>query len=223
MINDNRIDALAAAFITLGRLHLDAPDEATLAQLRTMYHEWPLADPALADTAAGLQAWNDSFERAESVDQLRADINALYGRTATALVAPFESVHRGKDGLVFDEETLQVRAEYQQIGLQAPHLHKEPDDHIGLEFDFVAQVLVRVLDALEVGALTDANRYLDVVGRFYREHLALWAPHMLVAAREQAQTAFYRGVQALSLGALAELELELGDIHGSAGEPDGSQ
>ncbi|KTF03608.1 MULTISPECIES: molecular chaperone [Trueperella] len=211
MMNEDRIDALAAAFLTLGRLHLDAPDEATLGQLRQMYTEWPLAGTKSPHTAAGLLDWAESFEKGESTDQLRSDINALYGRTATALVPPFESVHRGKDGLVFDEETLQVRAEYRQLGLEAPYLHKEPDDHVGLEFDFVAQGLVRTLGALEVSALTDANRYIDVVGRFYREHLELWAPQMLAAAREHAATAFYRGVLALSLGALEELGALLAD------------
>lgn len=205
MLNEDRIDALAAAFLTLGRLHLDAPDEDTLAQLRQLYTQWPLASSDSAHTSAGLREWADSFGAGESTDLLRADINALYGRTATALVAPFESVHRGKDGLVFDEETLQVRAAYRQLDLQAPYLHKEPDDHVGLEFDFVAQGLARTLSALDVGALTDARRYLDVVERFYREHLALWAPQMLSAAREHAATAFYRGVAALSLGALDEL------------------
>ena len=205
MLNEDRIDALAAAFLTLGRLHLDAPDEGTLAQLRQMYAQWPLAGSASAHTAAGLREWADSFDRGESADLLRADINALYGRTATALVAPFESVHRGKDGLVFDEETLQVRGAYRQLGLQAPYLHKEPDDHVGLEFDFVAQGLARTLSALEVGALTDAGRYFGVVGDFHRDHLALWAPEMLAAARDHAATAFYRGVAALSLGALDEL------------------
>lgn len=205
MIHDDRIEALAAAFLTLGRLHLDAPDTATLAQLRELYRDWPLAGLGAGETKDGIAAWERSFARPECADELRSDLNDLYGRTATAKVAPYESVHRGNDGLVFDEETLQVRADYRQLGLQAPYLHKEPDDHIGLEFDFVAQGLIRVLGAIDESAPADAHRYFDVVRRFYREHLDQWAPQMLAAAREAASTEFYRGVEALSLGALAEL------------------
>ncbi|QOQ39533.1 TorD/DmsD family molecular chaperone [Trueperella pecoris] len=205
MLHDDRLEALAAAFLTLGRLHLDSPDSATLTQLAGMYLEWPLAGPdASAHTAQGLDYWSASFGVGEDAQALRKDLNDLYGRTAAAKVAPFESVHRG-EGLVFDEETLQVRAEYRQLGLQAPRLHKEPDDHIGLEFNFVAQGLVRALEALDGSSFVDADRYVGLVRRFYTEHLALWAPQMLASARDAASSDFYRGLAALSLGALEEL------------------
>ncbi len=207
-MNDQNLDALAAAFVTLGRLHLDAPSEETIAQLAQMYHDWPL--PLDGETAAGIEQWEASFEAGESAREMRDDLNDLYGRTARAKVAPFESVHRGRDGLVFDEETLQVRQEYRQLGLQAPNLHKEPDDHIGLEFDFVAQGLVRALTALEHDAENDAERYVSIVWRFYRDHLAQWAPEMLTKARDAAETHFYRGVMSLSLGSLAQLAEDLG-------------
>ncbi|MDP9806523.1 TorA maturation chaperone TorD [Trueperella bonasi] len=197
------LDALAAAFLTLGRLHLDAPQEETITQLSQMYQEWPL--PLDGETATGIEQWERSFSEGETAQELRTDLNDLYGRTARAKVPPFESVHRGRDGLVFDEETLQVRQEYKQLGLQAPNLHKEPDDHIGLEFDFVSQGLVRALTALEHHAPRDAERYVAIVHRFYSHHLALWAPDMLATAREAAQTHFYRGVMSLSLGALEQL------------------
>lgn len=201
-------DALAAAFVTLGRLHLDAPSEETLAQLNEMYLEWPL--PTRAETAAGLESWTASFRAGESERDLRDDLNKLYGRTARAKVPPYESVHRGRDGLVFDEETLEVRKDYKQLGLQAPNLHKEPDDHIGLEFDFVAQGLVRALTAVEHDAYRDAERYVAIVQRFYTAHIAQWAPRMLTQAREAAESDFYRGVMSLSLGALADLAAALG-------------
>ena len=207
-MDDRNLDALAAAFLTLGRLHLDAPNEETITQLAQMYRDWPL--PLDGETATGIELWEASFDKGEPAQALRDDLNDLYGRTARAKVPPFESVHRGRDGLVFDEETLQVRQEYKQLGLQAPNLHKEPDDHIGLEFDFVSQGLVRALTALEHDAPSDSERYLSIVWRFYTDHLRQWAPDMLRKARDAARTYFYRGVMSLSLGALAQLAEDLG-------------
>ncbi|VEI13545.1 TorD/DmsD family molecular chaperone [Trueperella bialowiezensis] len=291
----DRLDALAAAFLTLGRLHLEPPTAETLQLLEQMYHDWPLgrgwklrgdqladknvdgashiddgfhaadsavhadsvihadsaghpdsavhadsafhadsaghADGAVADpkatsdseaaaeleakpdsdpvpdsdTADGLRSWAEAFAHGESAEQVHADLTTLYGRVAKAKVPPFESVHRGRDRLVFDEHTFEVRAYYRKLGLQAPHGNKVPDDHVGLEFNFVAQGLERLLVAIEHDALNDAATYAGIVHDFYTDHLSQWAPAMLAQARDEAETEFYRGVMSLSLGALTGL------------------
>lgn len=197
----DKLDRLAAAFATLGRLHLVSPDEETLGQMKELLDEWPLEDEG--DTAFGLKEIRASFEEGETVTAIRRDHNLLYGVTANAKVPPFESVHRNEDGLVFDEETLQVRAEYRKLGLQAPKLNREPDDHIGLEFNFISQACIKSLDALDQGSESDASRYFGIAQVFMMEHIMAWAPKMLEDAAEEAETAFYRGVMYLSLGALA--------------------
>lgn len=207
-MNEDQLDALAAAFLTLGRLHLAPPSKDTLSQLEQMYADWPL--PVTGDTAVGLSEWQESFAAQEDVKTIARDLDLLYGRTATAKVAPYESVHRNRDGLVFDEETLQVREEYRQLGFEAPNLHREPDDHIGLEFDFIAQVIIRSLTATENDAKNDAERYIAVVWRFYTDHVGAWAPQMLRKAHDAAETKYIKGLQSLSIGALEHLVEALG-------------
>nr|WP_239539014.1 molecular chaperone TorD family protein [Arcanobacterium pluranimalium] len=129
----------------------------------------------------------------------------LYGRTATAKIAPYESVHRGQDRLVFDTQTLEVRSFYRELNLEAPNLNREPDDHIGLEFDFIAQALSLWLTALEHNAPNDAERYRNAVVAFHNEHLAQWVPEFLENAEKLADTKFLQGVIALSRGAMNEL------------------
>lgn len=203
-ISTEHLDELAAAFLTLGRLHLQAPSEETLDQLKEMYAEWPLE--AVGETEAGLVAWQESFEIGESAETIKDDLNWLYGVAAKAKVPPYESVHRGEDHLIFDADTLDVRAEYKNLGLQAPRLNQEPDDHIGLEFDFVSHCLQRALTARENDAPNDADRYLLIAWQFYTQHLLQWAPEMLASAKEEAETRFLTGLEALSLGALDTFE-----------------
>lgn len=214
-MNSTQLDALAAAFLTLGRLHLEPPTAETLAQLRELFTEWPLSEPEflgdrespLPETADGLSQWAASFDANETPEAIRRDLDLLYGVTATAKVPPFESVHRGDDHLVFDAETLEVRAEYRSAGFEAPMLNREPDDHVGLEFDFVAQLLVRALTARE-NDVDDAD-ILAKVSDFHANHLEKWAPEMLANAAEAADTHFMTGLELLSLAALKELAAAL--------------
>nr|WP_241698291.1 molecular chaperone TorD family protein [Flaviflexus huanghaiensis] len=170
-------------------------------QLKELLVEWPLEEKD--DTAFGLDELRKSFDEGESVSDIRRDHNLLYGVTATAKVPPYESVHRNQDRLVFDKETLEVRAEYRKLGLQAPKLNQEPDDHIGLEFNFIAQSCLRSLDALDQGSTTDASRYYGIGAVFMHQHINEWVPQMLEQAAEAAETHFYSGVMYLSLGAIS--------------------
>lgn len=201
-IDPERLDALAAAFSVLARLHQEPPDAELLATLPSLRVDWPLPDTSA--TAAGLEQLRASGEAHECASAIRSDHARLYGHVAVAKVSPYESVHRGRDGLVFDEETLQVRDAYRSLSLQAPRLNREPDDHIGLELDFIAQSCAKARDALDAGSRSDAERYMAVGTRFFVEHLLQWAPTMLAKAAELADTRFMKGICHLTLGALDE-------------------
>ncbi len=195
-------DALAAGFGALGRLHREAPDPEILANIRGLMGEWPL--PATEAAQRGLALLEASAAANEDAETIRLDHARLYGVMATAVVPPYESVHRGEDGLVFDSDTLHVRAAYRALSLQAPRLNREPDDHIGLEFDFVSQALDRAVVASEPTPLVAAARaMLD-------DHLDQWAPNMLTNMAAAAATAFMAGVAWLSVGALDSARQSLG-------------
>ncbi|MGC3954759.1 MAG: molecular chaperone TorD family protein [Propionicimonas sp.] len=195
-----QLDNLAASFAVLGRLQLTAPDEQTLLSLWELLDEWPLTGAAA--TAAGLAELQAARRSGESSAAIRQDHSYLYGDTAVARVAPYESVHRGLEGLVFDEQTLEVRQAYRSLSLAAPRINQEPDDHLGLEFDFISQANLKALDALDAGSIQDAHRYSRAGADFLRDHLQQWAPEMLARVVDEAGTHFMRGLALLSLGAL---------------------
>ena len=197
VLTSGRLDDFAAAFSVLARLLVQPADEATMEQVRSLIDSWPLAGTN-EPTATGMVAVRSS--RTESAISVRRDQDALYGITASAKVPPFESVHRGQDRLVFDSQTLQVRDAYRSMALRAPRLHQEPDDHIGLELDFLAHCCLAALNSLEQGE--DAGLPLETAVEFSREHVLTWAPRMLRDAAGQAETAWVRGIQLLALGAV---------------------
>src|SRR5690554_3404604 len=165
-----------------------------------MLEEWPLPDtPGATQGLERLRAAKDAGEDAATI---RADHAGLYGTMAVARVAPYESVHRGQDRLVFDDHTLQVREAYRTLSLQAPHLNREPDDHVGLELEFIAQSCLRALEALDQDSDNDAQRYVRLGADFFRDHLAQWAPEMLGRVVAEAHTSFMAGLAHLTVGAL---------------------
>lgn len=110
---------------------------------------WPLTDSfsvtgvdILRDGAAGDEiTWRD--------DALR-----LFGALGRPLAEPHESVWLSREHLLFEEQTLQVRACYRRYGLALVREGREPDDHIGFELLFMSRLL-ELLAAAEDGVAGD--------------------------------------------------------------------
>ena len=91
---------------------------------------------------------------------------ALFVGPGTPLAPPWESVCRHKDeALVFQKETLEVRAAYQELGLQVEKLHHEPDDHIAYELEFFAAAVWQAAEAAKAGGAGRAAKAQAVVAR----------------------------------------------------------
>lgn len=207
MLTPHELDAYAAALATLGRFHRQAPDEQTLSAFEELLSQWPVAPSG--DAQRGLELLAESFAAGESAHQIKADLNGLYGVSAKARIAPYESVHRDRDGLVFDRQTLLVRDFYRRLGLEVPRLNREPDDHVGIELDFLAQCLLRALDAQDAGEETLTEEYVSLARGFLTDHVNQWAPQMLTEAARLANTRFNQGVCLLSIGTLESLDERL--------------
>lgn len=212
MLTLEQLDAFAAVFSVLSKLQVEPADEETIGQVVGMIDEWPLSGGmAGVRTSQGVETLKASRLAEETPETIRRDQDLMYGITASAKVPPFESVHRSDEGLVFEEQTLEVRQQYRALGLQAPRLNREPDDHIGLELNFLAHCCLSAITAMEQGAASAAERYVAIGAEFTRDHIDQWAPQMLSAAEEQAETQWLKGLEQLTLGALEEWNSALSD------------
>ncbi len=217
------LDALAAALGALGRLHLAPASAEERASVVALLDQWPLdglvTSAATAEQTASAKALLAASQASgESQEATAGDQDALYGITCRAIVPPFESVHRGEEGLVFDAQTLQVRQEYRHAGLRAPCQGREPDDHLGLELEFVSRCCAAAADALDAGDAEEAGEQIARARAFSVEHLLAWAPSMLTEAAAHARTSWMRGLCALTLAALASW-VEVSGIEAPASEP----
>lgn len=205
-------DALAAVWTVLARVLAEPPTPEALQQLRSpeMLQEWPLQDvphpvPDLLAVALGSLA--ESRRAEEDVRVVADDHMRLLRGPGTAIACPYESVHRSREHLVFERETLEVRHWYARFGLQAPQLDREPDDQIHLELEFCATLLRRGLDALERGDDARSQMFFVAHQDFCREHLLAWAPAFFDQVLHGAHTHFYKGIADLGRHALGHAQL----------------
>ncbi|MEP7091851.1 MAG: molecular chaperone TorD family protein [Nocardioidaceae bacterium] len=200
-----QLDACAAATLFASRVLSDSPDGVLLAQLSTpgVLAEWPLESLQDRVGQAELAA---SFASRESLQVIYLDHQRLFLGPERVLACPYESVYLNPEHLTFGSQTLAVREWYHRYGLSAPAEGREPDDHIGLELGFVSFLIMRALEAAELGDDDLLREQCDAVGLFVGEHLLLWAEECLDHVATHAQTHFYQGVGLLTRGILHALE-----------------
>ena len=198
-----RLDGFAAAYGAMARFLLAPADDDLRRRLGEagQLESWPM--PRDPETSRGIDFLTDSSTEGETGAALLQDYERLFVGPNSLLAPPYESVYRTVERLVFDAPTFEVRAEYRSLGVQAPSFNREPDDHLGLEFSFLALLCNRALDALERRDATAVDDALEAQRRFLSKHLLCWAADCLGLVEANAKTAFFQGVGELGLGVLA--------------------
>lgn len=139
--------------------------------------------------------------------ELQAEYNRLFVGPGHLEAPPWESVYRSKEHLLFGEETLAVREFYLSFGLESKKKNREPDDHLGLELEFMARLCREAAVNIQSGG--DTGRFLAGQGRFLEEHLEQWVPALTADIQRAARTDFFRGLALFTRGWLAEDRVEV--------------
>ena len=199
-----RLDARAAAWTVVAAAFTAPLNEATVAALRDPHQlaTWPLRGEYFEAACAQFGESAARADGAENLEALRIAHQTMFTGPGRVDPSPWESVHRSREGLVFDEQTSQVRAAYREFGLQSARLHKNPEDHVAIEAEFLAYLLTSALDRLDDGG--DAGRYLDGYTRFLAEHAGHWLPAYFEAFATAAATHYHRGIALLGAQTVAD-------------------
>ena len=216
------LEAEALVLSLLGRAFYVYPERGWLQRLadEDVFAGSPLGD-AQPDVRAGLEllrTWAQGCRGGmtdEAFDEIRADYTRLFIGPARVVAPPWESVHFNEERLTFQAQTLDVRAWYRRFGLQADKLNHEPDDHIGLEFAFLAHLAQ--LGAAEENQV-ELERVLDAQRAFITEHPGRWVPRWCDLVSAEAHTDLYKGFALLARGTLAQVAAALQLNHGGEGK-----
>lgn len=197
-----------ASYMLMGRILRQMPEHAWLNALATegVFDEIPYAqgNDSVQKGAEALRSWAADYTE-EKADRVYNDCMALLIGPGKPLAAPWESVYsEANEGLIFQQETADVRKAYRAFGLQVDQLYHEPDDHIAYELEFMAALSSRAAEALREGRDDEARTFLDAKDAFLTGHLQTWAFKWCDLVDEHASTDFYRGISLLVRGFLQE-------------------
>lgn len=194
------------------RLLLNVPEKEWLQTLidQGVFAELPFAtnQPLAIQGQQLLAEWairNKTGLETDSLTDLKVDYTYLFSGGLGTPVAPWESVYFSDEQLLFQEQTLDVRAWYNRFGLKAVNQYREPDDHIGLELSLIAHLAKLALGEIERGDESRAEQLLQAQRDFLSQHLIRWGPLWCSLVIKHARTDFYRGLALLLKGALTEM------------------
>ena len=78
----------------------------------------------------------------------------------------------------------------------------EPEDHVALEFEFMAYLNNKVLDALKKGDDEEVRNNLEKQSIFLKEHILSWVPSFCKDVEQFANTDFYKAAAKITHGYL---------------------
>ncbi len=211
----------------LGRLIYAPPERDALQALldADTFAEVPFAEgrPEIAEGLEHLRAWATECGGQITdhvIESLGWDHLRLFVGVGAVLAPPFESVYFNEQRLVFQAQTFQVREWYGRFGLELRKGRSEPDDHIGLELEFLSQLALHGVAATERQDEQALQSSLISQRAFLVEHPLAWAAHWCDLVELHAESDFYQGVVRLIRGALVELAARLAAlVPGTSHEP----
>lgn len=136
---------------------------------------WRFMAAALADLPARLDA--------PEIDRLAADYAAIY-LVSSYGASPCESTWIDEDHLLCQDTMFQLRKIYRAAGLAAADWRRRPDDHLVLQFAYLAH-------AMRHAGNNDDWR---AIARMMDEHLFRWLPDFCQRIATRCATPFYAGL-----------------------------
>ncbi len=137
-------------------------------------------------------------------EALKPEFTRLFIGPRHVPAPPYESVYRSPARALMQEITLAVRQKYRTAGLLVRNFNREPDDHIGLELEFMYFLNHQAAEALgrrQTAALLTA---IDWQQQFLAEHLSQWVPAFCQDTAASTGQAFFRQLAGFMDGFIRE-------------------
>lgn len=109
----------------------------------------------------------------------------------------YESVYRSATGLVMQEQTAAVRQKFVQAGLAIHPDSSFPEDHIGVEIEFIYYLCQK---AAQADREETAESFFGLQKEFLRDHLSLWIGPFCDRLFSAARSPYFQGVAKMTEG-----------------------
>ena len=124
------------------------------------------------------------------------------------VVAPLhESAYLSGTPRMFTSDTLAVRAFLERHGYVMKAKNLEPEDSVGVEFEFLRNICDRCISLLEIeggDAAGEVGRLLEAQEAFEEQHMGRWLPEFAERVVDGDQSGFYAAWATYLIGVLGE-------------------
>ncbi len=162
--------------------------------------EWPLGRGS-NDLETGLARLESALPNV-TVESLRAEFWRLFGGLGPAEAPPWQSVYLDPEKVPFGEETLKIRSLFTRFGLEYAETGRYPEDHIGLELQFLAQLSARAATLVASGDQAGARQLHEGAQICLDAHLLRWVERFVSRVEAAAGSGFYGAIARITLGTL---------------------
>lgn len=189
----------------LGRIYKVEIDQTLLDQMKEMSFPTECLEDELSKGYAVLENYlrhygNDPLTDL-AVDYARVFLGA--GIASAEAAYPYESVYTSPKRLMMQEARDQVLKIYHANGLYTVEEFDEPEDHLALEFEFMAYLCHVTQEALSKCDWPAVLTSLEAQFNFLKKHLLNWVPAFCADIEKYAETDFYQAVAKITNGYLA--------------------
>jgi TorA maturation chaperone TorD len=147
----------------------------------------------------------------EPADDRRAEYDRVFGVVVSRECPPYETEYHSAGETFFRSQQLaDVAGFYRAFGLEPARATPERVDHVALELEFMAFLLLK--KRLALGAADESPIALEhlmvcdeALRDFFRDHLGWWVPSFAMGLRRKASTGLYAAL-AQVLAALMPIE-----------------
>ncbi len=129
----------------------------------------------------------------EWLEDLAIEYARLFIGPMNPPAVPFASFYLSESRSLMTDETIDVRKRYLEAGMAVKDLYSIPDDHIGIELEFVFYLNQKILEDFEDNRRAEASRFFELREDFINNHMRLWVPHFAERIIEHSREDFYTG------------------------------
>lgn len=188
----------------LGRIYKVEADQTLLDQMESMVYPDECGDDELDKGYRMLEEYFGSLG-SDPLTDLAVDYAKVFlgaGIATDEAAYPYESVYTSPERLIMQDARDQVLAVYQSKGLNKAETLEIPEDHIALEFEFMAYLCYKTQRALVSQDWATVSKCLKEQQDFLAQHLLNWVPAFCADVAKFADTEFYKAASKVTNGYL---------------------
>ncbi len=141
----------------------------------------------------------------EWLEELALEYARLFIGPKNPPAVPYASFYLSESRSLMTDETIDVRKRYLEAGMAVKELYSIPDDHIGIELEFIYYLTQRAIEYFEDGNREEASRIFEMRENFFNNHMMKWISPFVEKILESSSEDFYKGIALILRGVINPL------------------